>query len=389
MKLWNKGKELNKVIEDFTIGDDYLLDKHLLKYDCLASIAHAKLLYKKKIITLNEFNKLKKLLNEIMNNKNFEIKKEDEDCHTAIENYLIKKHGNLGKKIHTYRSRNDQVLVSIRLYEKNELNEIIKLIKNLIKELNKKIESKGYIKIPGYTHMQKAMPSSIELWLNSFVHALKDDLISIDCLIKKIDQNPLGSGSGYKFSNEIDKTITTKELGFSKIQNNEMYCQMSRGKFESEILNQINQISFILNKLSSDLLLFSMQEFNFIKLNDNLTTGSSIMPQKKNYDLLELVRANYNVLLGEEFKIKSLIGNLISGYNRDIQLTKKSLIESINIIKKCLNVMIIVIKNLEINENNCKKAMTKELYATEEAYKLVKKGLPFRDAYKKIGEKFN
>lgn len=390
MKLWNKGFELNKEIENYTVGEDYLFDKYILKYDCLASIAHANLLYKIKILKKDELKKLEEKLNYIINNLDkFKINIEDEDCHSLIENFLIKELGDVGKKIHTFRSRNDQVLTALRLYEKNELDEIKKLIINLINSLNNKIKLYGNVEIPGYTHMQKAMPSSIKLWLESFVHAFSDEIISLNNLYKKIDQNPLGSGAGFGFSQKIDKTITTNKLNFNKIQNNSLYCQISRGKFESEILNFLTQLMFLLNKISSDILLFTMKEFSFMKLPKEFCTGSSIMPQKQNYDVLELVRGNYHIILGEEFKIKSLIGNLISGYNRDIQLTKKPLIESINLTKKSIKVMALIIENLQIDKENCNKAMTKELYATDEAYLLVKKGLSFRDAYKKIGKKFN
>jgi argininosuccinate lyase len=389
MKLWNKGFELNKEIENYTVGDDFLLDSYLIKYDCLASIAHANMLYKIKILKKDELKKLEEKLNYIINNLDkFKINIEDEDCHSLIENFLIKELGDVGKKIHTFRSRNDQVLTALRLYEKNELDEIKKLIINLINSLNNKIKLYGDVEIPGFTHMQKAMPSSIKLWLNSFVDAFNDELISLNNLYKKIDQNPLGSGAGFGFSYNLDKKFTSKKLNFSKIQNNPMYCQLSRGKFESEILNLLTQIMFLLNKISSDILLFTMKEFSYMNLPKSFCTGSSIMPQKQNYDVLELVRGNYHIILGEEFKIKSLIGNLISGYNRDVQLTKKPLIDSINLTKKSINIINLVIENLKINKVNCKKAMTKELYATDEAIQLVKKGLSFRDAYKKIGMKY-
>jgi len=389
VKLWSKGNKIHEEIEDFTVGNDYLLDKKLLKYDCLASIAHAKMLNMVNILSKEELNILVGGLNEILHNENFEIKKEDEDCHTAIENHLVQKYGEVGKKIHTARSRNDQVLTALRLYELFEMKEIKMLINSLVEALKKKIDDEGYIKIPGYTHMQKAMPSSVGMWLGSFHDAFKDELVSLQALFNKLDQSPLGSAAGFGVPLlKIDKKITAKEMGFSKVQKNPLYCQLSRGKFESEILNALTQLMFVLNKMSTDLLMFSMKEFSFVEIPSEFCTGSSIMPQKKNADFLELIRGYYSVILGEEMKVKSMIGNLMSGYNRDMQLTKEPLMKSIDIVKKCFKVMSLVIDSVKINEENCKKAMTDEIYATEEAYKLVKEGVSFRDAYKHIGKKY-
>ena len=237
--------------------------------------------------------------------------------------------------------------------------------------------------------MQKAMPTTIGLWLNSFADAVDDDIPLLDCVFKTIDKSPLGSAAGFGVPNiKIDREYTADLLGFAKVQINPMYCQMSRGKFESGIINVLSQVMFDLNKLSTDLILFNMKEFGFVEFPDEFCTGSSIMPQKKNPDVLELIRAKYHVVLGEEFKTKSLMGNLISGYNRDIQLTKESLINSVEITQSCLEMMILFLKGIKVNKENCQKAMSKELYATEEAYELVKKGVSFRDAYREIGEKY-
>jgi len=377
-KLWQKDNKLNKLIEEFTVGNDYLLDKELLKYDIIASIAHAKMLNKIKIINDKEFEKLKKELDNI---KNLEIKKEDEDCHTAIENHLVKKLGDLGKKIHAFRSRNDQVKVALHLYSKDKITNIKKSIIILINSLKKL--SKKDIAIPGYTHYQKAMPSSFKLWANAFIAALDDDIKLLDSAYQIIDQNPLGSAAGYGVPYEIDKQLTTKEMGFKKIQETG-YVQNSRGKFEAIVLNALTNVMLDLNKMATDLILFSMQEFKFIDLPEEFTTGSSIMPQKKNPDVLELIRGKYHVVLGYEFTVKNVCANLISGYHRDFQLTKEPLMKGSKITEDSLKVMALVISGLNINKENCKKAMTKDLYATEEAYKLVKKGMSFRDAYMKV-----
>lgn len=383
-KLW-QAKKLNKKIEKFTVGNDYLLDKKLLKYDCKASIAHAKMLKKIGIVTEEELQKLEKELNNIieLNKKGkFEIKLQDEDCHTAIENYLTKKLKDLGKKIHTARSRNDQVVAAMKLYEKDEIVKIKKLVNNLVNSL-KKLAKKNVV-IPGYTHMQKAMPSSLKLWADSFIESLEDDLKLLNNALDIIDKNPLGTGAGYGLPIKIDKEITKNELKFKENYKNPLYVQNSRGKHEAIILNALVNVMSSLNKMASDIILFSMSEFGYFSLPKEFTTGSSIMPQKKNPDVLELVRAKYSIVLGYEFQLKGLISNLVSGYNRDLQLTKEPLMDGIEITKDCLDIMNLVISKLKINKENCKKAMTKELYATEKVYELVKKGKSFREAYKEV-----
>jgi len=392
MKIWDKGINLKKEIEKFTVGNDYLLDKKLVKFDCLASIAHAKMLKSINLISGNELQELVKGLNEIMeldSKGQFEIKQEDEDCHTAIENDLIMKYGDIGKKIHTARSRNDQVLTALRLYEKDELSKLNDLIQIFIDSLDSTIKKNGSIKLPGYTHMQKAMPTNVETWLGSFKESMQDNLKVVDSILELINQNPLGSAAGLGIPIfEVNKEMTAKELNFSKVMGNPMYCQLSRGKFESQILNVISMIMFDLNKLATDLMLFSMQEFGYIGLPKEFCTGSSIMPQKKNPDVLELIRAKYHIILGEEFKVKSMIGNLISGYNRDMQLTKEPLMNSLEILKESLTVISLIIVEMKINKEKCEKAITEDMHATQEAYELVKQGLPFREAYKAIGKKY-
>ena len=393
MKLWKKDYELDKEIELFTVGNDYILDNKLIPFDCIASIAHAKMLRKVGVLSAVEEKNLIGGLNEIMNlqkNGKFVLKIEDEDCHTAIENFLTQKYGDTGKKIHTARSRNDQVLTALRLYEKDGFNKIRELLNNCQIALKATIKKYGKIPIPGYTHMRKAMPSSIGMWLGSYLESLEDNLLLLNSIHRLIDQSPLGSAAGFGVPVfKVDREFTAKELKFSRVMKNPMYAQLSRGKFEASIIGLMSSVMCDLNKLSTDLMLFSMSEFGYISLPKEFCTGSSIMPQKKNPDVLELIRAKYYVVLGEEFKVKSMIGNLPSGYNRDSQLTKEPLINSIEITKSCLKMMALVLSRLKINEENCSKAMTPELYATEEAYRLVKKGVPFREAYRKIGEKFS
>ena len=391
MKIWQKKYQLNKQIENYTVGNDYLLDQKLLKYDCKASIAHAKMLQKLKILTKNECDKIVKVLNEIIKKNeagSFVIEKQDEDCHTAIENYLVKNLGKIGKKIHYARSRNDQVLTALRLYYKDEIKNMINFAEDFIQSLDSFKEKYGHIEIPGYTHMKKAMPSSIGLWCDAFIDSMHDNKKLLQETFQLIDQSPLGTGAGYGLPIEIDRKYTAQLLGFKNIQKNPIYAQNSRGKFESTIIHALNQIMFDLNKFSSDILLFSMSEIGYLNLSPEVCTGSSIMPHKKNPDVLEILRANYYKILSFEFQIKTIIGNLPSGYNRDLQLTKEPIIEGFEITKNSLQVTKIVINNIQVNQKKCKKAMTKELYSTKETYDLVKQGAAFRDAYNQISKNY-
>ena len=393
MTLWNKGFEINSLISEFTVGKDYLLDQKLVKYDCIASKAHAKTLNKAGILTSGELKKLLSALDEIISladENEFVIKKEDEDCHTAIENFLTKKLGEVGKKIHTARSRNDQVLVALRLFEKEELKEINALVEGLQKAINDKTEQNSNIAMPGYTHMQKAMPTKVETWLGCFVEALADDKKMIESVLDLIDQCPLGSAAGYGVPVfELDNEFTAKELGFKKATKNPIYAQMTRAKLDAHLLSVLTNIMFDLNKISSDIILFNTSEFGFIILSKEFCTGSSIMPQKKNPDPLELIRGYYHIVLGEEFKHKSLISNLLTGYNREMQLTKEPIMDVIQITKNCLKIIALIIKGIEFDKNKLNLAMTKELYATEKAHELVKEGIPFREAYQKIGKEYS
>ena len=391
MKLWEKNYSLNKSVEKFTVGDDYIVDQKLVKYDCLASIVHVKMLNKIGILNSDECDKLIKALGEIieLDSKGaFVINQEDEDCHTAIENYLTKKLGGIGKKIHTARSRNDQILTALRLYYKDEIKSVVQLVESLVKSLVLFKGKYGSIELPGYTHMRKAMPSSVGLWADAFIESMSDNKTLMLNVYELVNKSPLGTGAGYGLPIEVDKKLSAELLGFSKIHNNPLYAQNSRGKFESTILHGLSQIMLDLNRIAMDLLLFSMSELGYVILPDELCTGSSIMPHKNNPDVLELIRAKYHQILAYEFEVKSIIANLISGYNRDLQLTKKPIINGFEITKDALDMVAIVLENLYVNSKECKKAMTEELYATEKAYKLIKKGIPFRDAYKEISKDY-
>jgi len=393
MRLWEKGKDINAKVLDFTVGEDHRLDLRLIKYDCLASQAHARMLSTIGVLTEPETKLLTTGLSEIIKlheKGQFNITKEQEDCHTAIEEFLTEKYGAVGKKIHLGRSRNDQVLTALRLFEKDSLEELRKALIEFIKALTGIIKNHGSVPIPGYTHMRKAMPATVEMWLGSFISAVEDDLVQWESVHRLIDQSPLGTAVGFGTPVfDLDREQTARALGFSRVQENPMYAQFSRGKFEMSILGFLSGIMLIINKLATDLLLFSMQEFGYIKLPEEFCTGSSIMPQKKNPDVLELLRAKYSIVLGEEFKLKSLAGNLMSGYNRDLQLTKKPLFFALDTTLECLGILTQVLPHLEVNKEKCEAAMSSELFATEKAYDLVKNGLPFREAYKKISDEFS
>ncbi|MBD3417915.1 argininosuccinate lyase [Candidatus Micrarchaeota archaeon] len=380
-KLWKKGYELDAEVEAYTVGEDYLLDQELIPYDVGASIVHAEMLSECGYLTKEEAESIVSALKKL---ESLEIKKEDEDSHTAIENYLVEKLGETGKKIHTARSRNDQCLVAMRLYFKEHLQKLESEINALVKELKKKKD----VPMPGYTHTRKAMPSSSRMLFSAYADMLEDDLALLQPIKKILDKNPLGSAAGYGIPLKINRESTTKKLGFAKTQENPIHCANSRGKYELLVVNVLASVMLDLNKISSDLILFSTSEFGFFKLPKELCTGSSIMPQKVNPDPLELVRANYHVVAGYGAMLKGICSNLISGYHRDFQLTKGPALKSMKITLTSLKLMSKIIAGLEQDEEKMKAAMSRELYATEEAYKLVEQGVPFRDAYKEVGKRF-
>ncbi len=387
-KLWQKSENiLDPMVETFETKGDLLMDQKLLKFDVQGSIAHARMLFKIGILSKIELNKLKKAFKEILDldkaNK-FNLEIGDEDMHTKIENYITVQYGEVGKKIHTGRSRNDQVLTAIRLYGKNELENIEKELNNLTESFKNFSKKYGSIKMPGYTHMQKAMPSSIKVWVGSFLSSLKDDLVLLKTAMKLNERSPLGSGAGFGIPLNLDKKYTAKLLGFSKVQDNSLYCQNSRGKIEAVIAASLVNILQTINKFASDVLLFTTSEFNFFKVSEEVTTGSSIMPQKKNVDLAELLRSKVHLVLGNYIQMVSLSSNLISGYNRDLQDSKKPLIESLEITLESLKASEILINGLTPNQEALEKSLTSEIFAAEKAFELVKKGIPFRKAYTEV-----
>jgi argininosuccinate lyase len=392
-KLWQTdGNNLHPLVESFTVGDDYLFDQQLLPYDIEASLAHAEMLFKIGALDKKELQTAEKGLREILERwkqGKFKIRQSQEDGHTAIEQFLTEKYGEVGKKIHTGRSRNDQSLVMIRLFMKDNLFQIEKSSKELLKQLQKRIKETKNIPMPGYTHMQKAMPTTVAVWLDSYFLAISDFILLLKATRKMIDQNPLGSASGFGIGNfPLDRKLTTQLLHFGKTQNNPLYCGFSRGYFENIVLQTLSQIMVIFGRFASDMMLFTTQEFDYFSLPSNFTTGSSIMPQKRNYDVFEIMRGNTKVFHSYQSQIHEIISSLGSGYHRDLQLTKKPFILGTNLCKDTLKLMIEVISSIKINKSNLKKSMTEDLFVTEKVYELVKKGKSFREAYVEIKDKW-
>ena len=387
MKIWEKGYSLNHSVEEYTVGDDYILDAALVVYDCKASIAHARMLRKMGILSPRE---LKQIIRELENvarlarEGKFVISRADEDCHTAIENHLVARLKDVGQKIHTARSRNDQVLTALRLYYKDFLEQCREGIGRLTSALGLFSRKYGRVELPGYTHTRKAMPSSVALWASAFIDSMKDNSKLVAVAAQLVDQSPLGTAAGYGVPLPVDRAFTARELGFARVQENPIYTQFSRGKFESTIVHALSQAMFDLNKMATDLIWFSTPEFGYFELPVEFCTGSSIMPQKRNPDILELVRGNYHVVVSCEFQIKNLAANLPSGYNRDIQLAKAPTFLAMNVTLRSLEVMGLVVGHLRVDREKCRAGLTDELYATHRAYELVKKGVPFREAYRTI-----
>ncbi|MDP7080483.1 MAG: argininosuccinate lyase [Candidatus Undinarchaeales archaeon] len=390
-KLWDKGGALDARVEAFTVGDDPLLDQRLVPHDCRASIAHVRTLGKAGVLTDDEVEKLAAELEHIIElhaTGDFPIPPELEDCHTAIEHHLTMALGDLGKKVHTGRSRNDQVLAALHLYYDEELGGVSELICELIAALTKFAEQHSDVPIPGHTHTRKAMPSSVGYWAKGFIGALTDDITFLSPVSALAQRSPLGTGAGYGVPLELDKEFTAKELGFKHVIENGVHAQLSRGKTAAAILHALSQVTATLNAMACDLILFSMPTFGYFELPKEMTTGSSIMPQKKNPDVLELVRASHHRVVAREHEVQGICSNLISGYHRDYQLTKGPVLTGLDTTKHCLVIMAAVIQEMVVNEENCRKAMTDELYATEEVYKLVREGVPFRDAYKQVSDQY-
>ncbi|MGV8120050.1 MAG: argininosuccinate lyase [Candidatus Xenobiia bacterium LiM19] len=380
MKLWDKGKSLDDTVERFTVGEDYIHDVKLLPYDCIASAAHAKALHRSGIISSEELEMLESALGEIQK-EGLIIRREHEDVHTAIEERLIERLGDLGKKLHTGRSRNDQIMVDLQLWARDELKGVYGSALSLCRHLNERAGTEPVL-MAGYTHMQRAMPSSIQLLLGSYIESLLDDLDLLSAVKNIGNKNPLGSAAGYGSSLRLDREFTSQLLGFNGVRNS-IYVQ-ARARHMALYLFPLMSVMKSLDRMASDLLLFTMSEFNFFSLPDTLCTGSSIMPQKKNYDLLELIRAKSAELHGLAHSVDMMGYRLTSGYHRDFQLTKGPVMKSFEMAEESLEIMGMVIANLRINREALDASLSAELFATDRAYQLVREGIPFRNAYKEV-----
>lgn len=388
MKLWEKSVKVDKDIERYTIGRDREMDLYLAPFDVMGSMAHITML---ESIGLLEKDELEKLLAEMKNiyaeakAGNFEIEEGIEDVHSQVELMLTRKLGDIGKKIHSGRSRNDQVLVDLKLYMRHEIQEITKLTVDLFNMLIQQSEKYKNVLMPGYTHLQVAMPSSFGLWFGAYAEGLVDDLMVLNAAYKVVNRNPLGSAAGYGSSFPLNRQMTTDLLGFDSMDYNVVYAQMGRGKTERIVAQALAGIAATLAKLAFDACMYSSQNFGFIKLHDAFTTGSSIMPHKKNPDVFELTRAKCNKIQTVPQEIMMICNNLPSGYFRDLQIIKEVFCPTFDELKDCLKMVTLMLEHVTINEHILDDSRYDLMFSVEEVNRLATEGMPFRDAYKKVG----
>lgn len=391
-KLWEKGTPTTRQVEDFTTAADRLMDLKLAPYDVLGSIAHAKMLHKTGFISAQECSQLEKSLRKIMKTikkGEFEIAEGVEDVHSQIEIMLTEELGDTGKKLHTARSRNDQVLLDLKLFTRDALKETVKLTQKLFNTLIRLSNKNKRILMPGYSHMQVAMPSSFGLWFGAYAESLVDDLTLLLAAYRISDQNPLGSAAGFGSSFPIDRCLTTELLGFKSLQVNSAYAQMSRTRGEKTVAFALASLANTLSRLSMDICLYSGQNFGFFTLPEEYTTGSSIMPHKKNPDVFELIRARCNKLAALPVEISFIAQNLPSGYHRDYQVTKQSFMGAFEEIRECILMTETIVEELQINREIIGDEDYDLLFSVEEVNKLVMEGIPFRNAYKMVAEKID
>ena len=389
MKLWQKGATAHEKVDVFTVGKDREYDLVLAQYDCEASIAHAQMLSKIGLLSQIEADQLCAVLIDLKKQAiegRFSIDEEFEDMHSKIEHELTKQLGDIGKKIHTARSRNDQVLVALHLYLKHEIKELKNQIITLFDTLMVLAEKHQSDLLPGYTHLQVAMPSSVGLWLSAYAEILIDDLFFLEAAQKIADQNPLGSAAGYGSAFPIDRAFTTKLMNFKDLKVNAVAAQISRGKLEKSTAMALASIGSSLAKLSMDICLYMGQDFNFISFPDDLTTGSSIMPHKKNPDVFELIRGKGNLLQALPNQLAMLTTNLPSGYHRELQLTKGPIIEAIQEVKACIDLLLFSLPKLKVTPNITDQKKYDSLFSVDTLNASVLNGKPFREAYRELGK---
>jgi len=388
MKLWEKSKGALQDVTDFTTGTDREWDLHLAQFDVLGSMAHIRMLETIGLLTSAELKtltgELKKIHGAIMNGT-FSIDQGVEDVHSQVEMMLTRTLGDVGKKIHSGRSRNDQVLVDIRLFIRDEIQSLAGSIRALFDLLIAKSEEHKNQLLPGYTHLQLAMPSSFGLWFAAYAESLVDDVITLQAAYRVTNKNPLGSGAGYGSSFPLNRTMTTELLGFEDLNYNVVYAQMGRGKTERIVAAALGNVAATLSKLSMDVCLYMNPNFGFISFPDELTTGSSIMPHKKNPDVFELIRGKCNAIQSVANEINLLTANLPSGYHRDLQLLKETLFPAFRTLSDCLRMTVLMLSKAKVNERILDDPKYQYLFSVEEVNNLVQTGVPFRDAYKKVG----
>ena len=387
-KLWEKNYEINHEIERFTVGRDREMDLYLAKYDVLGSMAHITML---ESIGLLEKEELKPLLDELKNiyelceKGEFVIEDGIEDVHSQVELMLTRKLGDMGKKIHSGRSRNDQVLVDLKLFTRHQLKEIADAVKVLFDELLQKSNQYKEVLMPGYTHLQIAMPSSFGLWFGAYAESLADDMLFLQAAYKMTNRNPLGSAAGYGSSFPLNRTMTTQLLGFDSMDYNVVYAQMGRGKMERNVAFALASVAGTLAKMAFDACMFNSQNFSFVKLPKECTTGSSIMPHKKNPDVFELIRAKCNKIQALPHQVMMIMNNLPVGYFRDLQIIKDVFLPAFDELADCLQMAAYIINKIEVNEHILDNPMYDPIFSVEEVNRLAAAGMPFRDAYKKVG----
>lgn len=387
-KLWEKNFEVNREIERFTVGRDREMDLYLAKYDVLGSMAHITMLESIGLLAKEE---LEPLLAELRNiyrlceRGEFRIEDGVEDVHSQVELMLTEKLGDMGKKIHSGRSRNDQVLVDLKLFTRHELRLVVEAVKVLFDELIQKSERYKQVLMPGYTHLQVAMPSSFGLWFGAYAESLADDMLFLQAAYRMTNRNPLGSAAGYGSSFPLNRTMTTQLLGFDSMDYNVVYAQMGRGKMERNVSFALASVAGTLAKLAFDACLFNSQNFGFVKLPKECTTGSSIMPHKKNPDVFELIRAKSNKLQALPQQVTLIMNNLPVGYFRDLQIIKEVFLPAFGELKDCLSMAAYIVNKMEVNEHILDNPIYDPMFSVEEVNDLAAHGMPFRDAYKKVG----
>lgn len=387
-KLWEKNIQVDHDVETYTVGRDREMDLYLARYDVLGSIAHITMLQTINLLTADELSLLTAALHEIyaeIEAGKFVIEDGIEDVHSQVELMLTRRLGDVGKKIHSGRSRNDQVLVDLRLFIRSEIEDVVNHITVLFRTLQAQSERYKDVLMPGYTHLQVAMPSSFGLWFGAYAESLADDLVVLRAAYDVNNRNPLGSAAGYGSSFPLNRELTTQLLGFASVDYNVVYAQMGRGKTERIVAAAIANIAATISKLAFDACMFNSQNFAFIKLPDEFTTGSSIMPHKKNPDVFELTRARCNRLEALPFQITMVTNNLPVGYFRDLQLTKEDFLPAFDEIKAILSMVNAMMSQVKVNEHILDDARYDLMFSVEEVNRLAAAGVPFRDAYKKVG----